>query len=744
MKHKFKESVLFFVVFLSSILLITVYTGFDIGMYSADDNANQWGPVIEQTFDTIFEEGYYPTIDFYQSKGFICIDEGVYGILNPIMFFSYLISKFVLSRAIDTISLYVVMCFALGNGVQYLLLKKFGFSTKIAVLTVLLLASSMPFIYFGYWYNVMNIYLMVPILLLSMLYMDKGRLGYYMSGVVLAFGLQLGHVQYAFYLYIIFGFVSIVLVLFYDRKLFIKVLSNLGIAILLSSPNLLAMLVANERRSLTNSTSSIFIMAMGPFEQLEYSIIPKMFLEVNYFGGPYSDLVMRNNSYKNVFSPLYLVGYVSLLILILIRLSDFIKKNKNLKIKQFEFIIRDKISFYKREKNCSIVFMSGIILSSYFFINYAMGMDGIVANIIYYIPIINSFRFALKAVFVYIPLLVIPAAYMIHILFIKYKDNKIKHVLMAFLIGYCALGIMNNHDTLVNDINPWMGQVGAYSVFETAECTEIKMEENQIRKDEYRMLSFLSDKSFNDRSMSENNLSEDFINTRNYPTIVESYSLGGYDVAGEKDTFDSCDAIMHEDVFVFERMRGVSGNDVVNKSYDQEYFERLEDQIKSNSIKYVVIQKNDEALEEIIKLIEQMETVSIISRKDYDEYNIILELDGIRPLCSNGDYKSFPLMNDMGRLRANVDNSKNIYLSFMYREEMEGTLISEAGQQYKLSLSADQDGHIIVQNDTGLPGEIRITYHNRLHTILIVFAILITIISFIFGVELFRFSINSE
>ena len=739
MKHKFKESLLFFVVVICSILLVSFYVGFDIGMYSEDDNINQWGPIVEKTFDTLFEEGYFPTIDYYQYKGFICIDEGVYGILNPIMFFCYLISKFVLSRAIDTISLYVLLCFAFGNGFQYLLLKKCRFSTKIALLTVLLLASSTPFVYFAFWYNVMNIYLMVPILLITLIYMDKGRLGYYMSGVVLAFGLQLGHVQYDFYLYIIFGFVSIVLVLFYDRKLIRKVMSNLGTAILLSMPSLYAMLLANGRRNETNSSGSMFDWALSPVQQFIYSIFPKIVTDNVSILDSLWKFESGLERTKCVYTPLYLIGYILLLWVCFIKLIRFVKQNKELELKDFKHSIKKQCKSFEKNEYYLLLFGIGIVLSSLFFINYALGEDGIVAIVLNQIPVINSFRFALKAVFTYIPLLVVPTAFLIKIVLKKYKNNRLKqYIIMCLLLLIVLVGVFNNFDTNTNGKNLWTGRPGNLDIFEARDVALQIMEDSRIRKNEFRLISILNTSLGSYRREKDIIATEGPFYSRNRSTMVESYSLAGHDVAADDIVYESCSSIFAENKESFATVVGVSGNDILMNSTNQKYCEKLENQIKSNSVKYVVIQKDGEALENLVNIFERMETVSIISRKDYDEYNIILELDGIRPLCSNDDDKSFPLMNDMGRLRANVDDSKNIYLSFMYREEMQGSLISEDGQKHRIALSADQNGHIIARNDTGIPGELRITYHNGLHAILVVFAILITILLVLLGIVLFE------
>ena len=751
-KSFWNEFLIFLLVICTSVFLLMLYTGFDLSMFSSDDNANQWGPIVEQTFDTIFREGYFPTINFYQYKGFICMDEGVYGVLNPIMFLCYFISKFVLNRALDTISTYVVFCFAFANGFQYLLLRKCRFTIKNSLLTILLLVSSAPFLFYGFWYNIMNIYLMVPILLLSILYMEKGRCSYVMCGMMLAFGLQLGHVQYNFFMYVIYGIISLLLILFYERGLFKKFLTNMGIAISLSIPTLLAMLSANNRRSGINSDFSIFELATKPLEQVIFSVFPKVIIEntpLKYLlygkaGSSYEQVYVMS-LYKTIYTPLFLVGYLCIMIYFFVQIMIYLKKNKNIKLKTIVKYGKENCQQFRKMKNCFPIFFIGTFLSALFFIDYAIGIDGLIANILYYIPLIKSFRFSIKAIFAYIPLLVVPTAYYIQIIVKKYQYKKVKkNFFLGVLVLYAFFGMICNYDTQVNHKNFWMGQEGTLSVFETIDATNEKMEMNQIKKSEYRILSFLSEASKEDCTMSENVLSEELLNTANYSTLTETYSIGGYDVALDGETYKTCDALLANDMNTFARMRGVSSIQWVSLSKEPDFIKKIENQFHANAVKYLIIQKNDIYLEDIVKIIEGMDSIKIKSKKEYDNYNVLIELEGIRPLCGNDLNSSFPLYPDMGRLRAKVDESEEIYFSFMYKDNMQGSLVLDDGSVAAIKLKADVNGQIIAENKTGKAGEMIITYQNSMFDFMIIFAVIISIGTLVCLAELLCFSFRHD
>ena len=72
------------VVFFSLAVFMIISKGnLNFGLFS--DNQTQWLPVIDKAYQTFFQTGRFPTIDFFQMQGMKIYGQGYYGSWNPFM-----------------------------------------------------------------------------------------------------------------------------------------------------------------------------------------------------------------------------------------------------------------------------------------------------------------------------------------------------------------------------------------------------------------------------------------------------------------------------------------------------------------------------------------------------------------------------------------------------------------------------------------------------------------------------------
>ena len=73
------------VIFVCSLILMGIVTRNNPDVFVVDDNAIQWEPLIEKSYDYMFEHHKVPYVDFYQYKKIDLLSAGYYALLNPLM-----------------------------------------------------------------------------------------------------------------------------------------------------------------------------------------------------------------------------------------------------------------------------------------------------------------------------------------------------------------------------------------------------------------------------------------------------------------------------------------------------------------------------------------------------------------------------------------------------------------------------------------------------------------------------------
>ena len=195
---KSKEKLLwFFGIFFYSIVVFCILLAKNVDSFYADDNAMQWGPVARPAFDRLFETGRIPYWDFYQYKGIDIFSSGYYGLTNPFMYISYFISRFIFSYSVDMLTIYEWLLYWLGSWMMFVLLKKLNIHTGTLAVSLIAYSTSVIFFSYTFYYFTFNNYFMIPFIIWIMLCTKDKRTSWFIPGIILAFSLIMGHVQYS-------------------------------------------------------------------------------------------------------------------------------------------------------------------------------------------------------------------------------------------------------------------------------------------------------------------------------------------------------------------------------------------------------------------------------------------------------------------------------------------------------------------------------------------------------------------
>lgn len=251
MKSKPAKIIWFIGIIIYSIIIFYCLLFDNKDAFYVDDNIMQWGPVIRRGFDQIFAGRGIPYWNFYQYKGLDIFSSGYYGFLNPFMYVSYVIGRYVFNYNLETLIIYEWLLYCLGLCFTYILLN--DLSLKPGTLIITLFSYSVSIIYFShaFYYFSFNSYFFVPFLVWIFNRAKCKKYIWYVPGIILAFSLLMGHIQYTCYYIIVYLIIQIV---FYIRnKLYnivLPIISNITIFTLLSFFLLILSLSVSSNRSL--------------------------------------------------------------------------------------------------------------------------------------------------------------------------------------------------------------------------------------------------------------------------------------------------------------------------------------------------------------------------------------------------------------------------------------------------------------------------------------------------------------
>jgi len=764
-------------VFFLSIAVMYVMTGFNPNVFLVDDNYTQFYPIIQKSFDTFLEEGRLPIYDFYQMKGMIIADQGYYGQTNGLLFFSYLLSKFIFT-SVNLIGIYAFLCVAIGNMGLYILLRKLKCEKISAVLCFLMLSASSAFFSYGYWYYIFGNYFIVPYLILASfsIFLEKERkISYGIAGIILFISLLLGNIQYTFFHYLLFFVFSLVSILLTKNNTKIKmVVSNLMIGITLSSPFILLQLHAGTRRS-ASIGEEFLLYPNYLLKQFILSFMPVPLMKGLFGNLSWFDNFINNGSFVNNGFDFYFCGFLFLFLILYVFIIycnlfiydiKILKKELNEKRNFQKFIWYKVISFFiivsftekvgisllitflfflielylcgqkkaieekkeeEREKNDNYMFFHIIFLCILFFLILGLGKGYIIADILAQIPVIREFRYLFKTIFVLLPLLSILAAVLFQYL------KKYRRVLYIFAGWMLIIGIYNNYYMTTSGTHRfYQKQYLDNNLLEDARIIKEYCQNYSIDTKNYRMCTFLENKGGTDfwSHYSDSFLSKKIV--RNIPTLFEIYTLGGYDTALMEKSYYQSNHLLIQENFCYSWTNGIASAQFFEQCKNEEFITNFIDEIIKNNVKYILFNRNSEYIDLFNKIISDNKKINIVKMIDVWNDMVLVELDGIDGICCREVGNILP-ESKLDEIIIEINHQPNqvLDLSFTYYPNIEA-YYQKGEEKVILETEENEKGCIrILCNNNWEENKLHIMYKDHFSQITLMYLLYFSLIALV-------------
>lgn len=822
MKNKTKNMIPVLVIVLYSILFFAIILSKNRSSLYVDDNILQWGPVINKAFDNIFSGKGIPYWNFYQYKGINIFSSGYYGLLNPFMYVSYAISHYLMNGFLETLIVYEIIMYILGNLMMYKILRTLNLKRSTIIIAMLTYSTSVIFFLFSFYYFTFNNYFFMPFLMWIFIQTNSKRTRYFIPGIVLAFSLLMGHVQFSCYyvmVYCIFQVVASV----QKKKLkeLVPLMTNLMIFIGLSSGIIIGSMKVSGDRSLILSgkegffalnvtISNIFkpicivlfnnktisydnymnYIGLGFFAwfclmyaesilkklhtKTEYGIsltvnklashgqigkkqkmllygllyfatlrVVVYYLFEQYHYSPIADAVIviliaisvvcllvhdqKTNTHYMTSHKLRAGCVLFLILLFLVLKLDFVLYLAAI-VCYIHFFIKGK---GQNKYNESEKLMHIFLFAAVFFVIMAEGSGHGIADILCHLPFIREFRFLYKCSFIYVPLIIVTGAYKLDSMK-KYYKPAIIASLVSVIFSFVAILYFMLSGTH-NFINNKHFDYWDYKNIKPE--VESLLDENKIDNN-YRFLTignvYENDSAYSNDSI-EYSLKISFYGfTKNICTEYGLFSLNGYDNIFSKKGFDQSNAIM-KDISTEGMMCNMVASPLSYLQYmkDPEWINKFEDQMISNGVKYVLVDKNSpKAIEAFTQVIEKCPKLTISTVRDWTHGMELIEIDGVSPICSYGDNIEIPIKADLDTLNFDTDFAKDteIVVSMTYVDNYKLTLYQDGRSVGDAELSETSDGYISAVIPKG-NYTVQLSYENKEMDITVLIAIFTTIIT---------------
>lgn len=822
MKNKTRNLIPVLVIVLYSILFFAVILSKNRSSLYVDDNILQWGPVINKAFDNIFSGKGIPYWNFYQYKGINIFSSGYYGLLNPFMYVSYAISHYLLNGFLETLIVYEIIMYMLGNLMMYKILRTLDLKRSTIIIAMLTYSTSVIFFLFSFYYFTFNNYFFMPFLMWTFIQTNSKRTRYFIPGIVLAFSLLMGHVQFSCYyvmVYCIFQVVASV----QKKKLkeLVPLMTNLMIFIGLSSGIIIGSMKVSGDRSLILSgnegffdlsvaISNIFkpicivlfnnktisygnymnYIGLGFFAwfcllyaasaiktlytktecgiQLAVSKLTShgkisnksrlllygvlyfavvraavYYLFEQYHYSPIADAMIviliaisvvcllvhdqKTNTHYMTSHKLRAGCVLFLILLFLVLKLDFVLYLAAI-VCYIHFFIKGK---GQNKYNEPEKLMHCFLFAAVFIVIMAEGSGHGIADILGHLPFIREFRFLYKCSFIYVPLIIVTGAYKLDSVK-KYYKPVIIASLVSVIFSFVAILYFMLSGTH-NFINNKHFDYWDYKNIKPE--VESLLDENKIDNN-YRFLTIgnvrENDSAYSNDSI-EYSLKISFYGfTKNISTEYGLFSLNGYDNIFSKKGFDQSNAIMSS-ITDEGMMCNMVASPLSYLQYmkDPEWINKFEDQMISNGVKYVLVDKNSpKAIEAFTQVIEKCPKLTISSVHDWTHGMKLMEIDGVSPICSYGDNIEIPIKADLDTLNFDADFAKDteIVVSMTYVDNYKLTLYQDGRSVGDAKLSETSDGYISAVIPKG-NYTVQLSYENKEMDITVLIAIFTTIIT---------------
>ena len=830
MKNKTRNLIPVLVIVLYSILFFAVILSKNRSSLYVDDNILQWGPVINKAFDNIFSGKGIPYWNFYQYKGINIFSSGYYGLLNPFMYVSYAISHYLLNGFLETLIVYEIIMYMLGNLMMYKILRTLDLKRSTIIIAMLTYSTSVIFFLFSFYYFTFNNYFFMPFLMWTFIQTNSKRTRYFIPGIVLAFSLLMGHVQFSCYyvmVYCIFQVVASV----QKKKLkeLVPLMTNLMIFIGLSSGIIIgSMKVSGDRSLILSGNEGFFALSvaisnifkpicivlfnnktisydnymnyigLGFFAwfcllyaasaiktlytktecgiQLAVSKLTShgkisnksrlllygvlyfavvraavYYLFEQYHYSPIADAVIviliaisvvcllvhdqKTNTHYMTSHKLRAGCVLFLILLFLVLKLDFVLYLAAI-VCYIHFFIKGK---GQNKYNEPEKLMHCFLFAAVFIVIMAEGSGHGIADILGHLPFIREFRFLYKCSFIYVPLIIVTGAYKLDSVK-KYYKPVIIASLVSVIFSFVAIlyFMLSGAHNFINNKH-----FDYWDYKNIKPEVEILLDENKIDNN-YRFLTIgnvcENDSAYSNDSI-EYSLKISFYGfTKNISTEYGLFSLNGYDNIFSKKGFDQSNAIMSS-ITDEGMMCNMVASPLSYLQYmkDPEWINKFEDQMISNGVKYVLVDKNSpKAIEAFTQVIEKCPKLTISSVHDWTHGMKLMEIDGVSPICSYGDNIEIPIKADLDTLNFDTDfaNDTEIVVSMTYVDNYKLTLYQDGKSVGDAELSETSDGYISAVIPKG-NYTVQLSYENKEMDITVLIAIFTTIITSVATIYLF-------
>ncbi|MDD6656333.1 MAG: hypothetical protein PUE95_03365 [Lachnospiraceae bacterium] len=706
------------IVLLFSILLLWIWTGFNEEAFLIDDNRTQWYPVMEKAYEDVLEGKIY-YYDFYQMKGMSIAEQGYYGIMNPFMLLSYCVAHYTPFH-LSTITVYIMLFFLMGNSFFYLLCHKIGCDEKQAIFMTLSYCTAGCFVNFYYWYYVYNNYFMIPLLLYIFLVLSEQRIGYFACGIVLSMDLYLGNAQYACYHYMLFGILCLVMVLLKKYRYFFLMCTNILTGLLLSMPLIALLLQASGN---FGKQENFFDYPIYLFSLLLHSVIPHGILHRwnQTFSFLSANVMSRRDNlvlYMGAVFPVLVIALIAWIRSLLHQYKEASLVNSTKVSDQLRFLVNGFHTLYETATRMSLTkqMLFGCVIALLFFLSFME--EGLIALLLSRMPVIGSFRYLFKVIFVVAPLLNLLAAFII-----AKNRQYLQKIAIGLTAVFVCIGIGNSYYTIGEVKALYDMRIQSTFTEEKADAVEM-LAEKEIDYKNYRTATFLKYQKVNDECFDcAKNL------TKNFATSIGAFSLAGYEIAASDEQLAQFDAIYTENEF-FTVYANADGTENFYLSLTDQP-DRVQKQLIGNSVKYLLIERNDSEPNQmmigrkippktydyeksIIELLDQLPKIDVerVERlnKNYD----VITLSGVNSLCINDQQECVNLIDEnMQTLSFEVTEPGSYFLSFAYNSHLKAYLEKNDGTMHPLAVT-DMGNGTIALNTKNMCGKVFVTYENGL------------------------------
>lgn len=773
-------------IFCCSIILLLVLVDFNPNCFLADDTITQQEPVTNMMLERFFSTGKMPYIDFYAYKKANILSEGLYGLYNPFVLLSFLIAKFLFHMQVGTFSIYIFLMVAMGNCCLYMLFKSLGKHDITAILIILACMGASCYAYYSYYYFIYGCYFFIPLLCLVIYQTQPYRhLKYYGAGIVLAFSVLTGHMQYVVYFYAIYASIMLFLALRRSLKYLLQMIANIITGICMSCIHLYFTYTGTVNRGLIFGSDNQFLFRsvhpLSFFKNFAYPLWATKDAELytGWWDVEYFYEITLTYVFLGILLPLFLIflgkrtqesihrcvqvssqkHFVIIVTLLLASISFkyyYLDNVKALKILLLSIIpclliclwlfIPKETHTFIADYECAITIVCLCILIVSF------GEDGGLAVVLSKLPIINSFRYLYKVTVLFIPLMAIPASSILDALINWMLLHK--HTLcFIFLIGVISatniLGLCNNYYIYTSGINEYTNNTKYKYNDGINYYSEVKsrLKDLNIDTENYRILACLPGDTVTD--FIEFASSESYVYmTKNLNTAYKCFTLMGYCNSISTESYEQSDAIMQDITLNGQFTNALWGANYfaylnsldTNNAEVQKFYKQMQE----NAVKYFICSKDDlSSIFEFSTLINKSDCMQIESITSFVDSAALISITGVNALVTDSANHSVSSSSEVDTLSISLKNSTDhLLVSMTYDPHYVAIYHAPDGTTKNLEITPTT-GHYtnIYTSDCESGGYVSLSYKNIWCDLIMIMSV---IISLCFTVLIFLIIRNSK